>query len=205
MRPTDSASSLRDQPLVDHVHGEAHGGEAGALAVARLQHPELALLDGELDVLHVAVVLLQLAADLFELLVDRRHVLLEFGDLLGRADAGDHVLALGVDEVFAVEDLLAGGRVAREGDAGAAVVAHVAEDHRADVGGRAPLVRVAVLPAIDDGPVVHPRAEHGADRPATSARWASSGKSLPVLLLDRLLEALDQFLEVVDVSARCRA
>ena len=43
------------------------------------------------------------------------------GDLLRRADAGDDVLALRVDQEFAVELLLAGRRIAREGDAGAEV------------------------------------------------------------------------------------
>ena len=51
---------LGDEPFLHHVDGEADGGKPGALAVARLQHPELLLLHGELDVLHVAVVLLQL-------------------------------------------------------------------------------------------------------------------------------------------------
>ena len=36
-----------------------------------------------------------------------------------RADAGDDVLALGIDQELAVELVLAGGRVAGEGDAGA--------------------------------------------------------------------------------------
>src|SRR5205807_5266455 len=119
-----------DEPLVHHIDGDAHGSKAGPLAVACLQHPEPALLDGELDVLDVAVVLLQFIADVVKLFVDLGHLLLEFGDLLGRADAGDDVFALGVNQVLAVEDLFARGRVAREGDAGARVVAHVAEDHR---------------------------------------------------------------------------
>ena len=147
---------LANETFLDHIDRKAHGGEAGPLAVPRLQHPELAFLDGELNVLHVAIVLLQRLADLFELLVNGGHVLLELGDLLGGADAGNDILALGVDEVLAVEDVFARGRVAREGDAGAAVVAHVAEDHRADIGGRAPILREAVLAAVNNGPIVHP-------------------------------------------------
>ena len=54
MRLALRASSLRDQPFVDQVDGDAHGGEAGPLGVAGLQHPDLAALDRELDVLHVA-------------------------------------------------------------------------------------------------------------------------------------------------------
>ena len=54
-----------------------HRGARGALAVARLQHPELAALDRELDVLHVAVVRLEPLADPQQLLVRRRHRLFE--------------------------------------------------------------------------------------------------------------------------------
>ena len=54
-----------------------------------------------------------------QLLVDLGHLLLELADRLGGADAGDDVLALGVDQVVAVEDVLAGVRVAGERDAGA--------------------------------------------------------------------------------------
>jgi hypothetical protein len=82
---------------------------------------------------------------------------------IGRAHAGDHVLALRVDEVFAVKDLFAGGRIAGEGDAGAAFVAGVAEDHRLDVDRGAPLVRDVVFLAVNDGALVVPRAEDGPD------------------------------------------
>ena len=48
---------LGDEAFAHHVDGDADGGQAGALAVAGLQHVELAILDGELEVLHVAIVL----------------------------------------------------------------------------------------------------------------------------------------------------
>ena len=47
---------LGDQALGRHVDGDLQRGLGGALAVAGLQHVEPALLDRELDVLHVAVV-----------------------------------------------------------------------------------------------------------------------------------------------------
>ena len=146
------------------------------LPYRRLQHPELALLDGELDVLHVAVVLLERAVDARQLLERRRHRVFhrrlvgagllarDLGDLLRRADAGDDVLALGVDQEFAVEPLLAGRRIAGEGDAGRRGVAHVAEHHGLHVDRGAPAFRNVVQAAIGDGARVHPRAEHRADR-----------------------------------------
>ena len=46
---------------------------AGAFAVARLEHEELAVLDGELDVLHVLEMFLEGGADLREFRVALRH------------------------------------------------------------------------------------------------------------------------------------
>ena len=110
------------------------------------------------------------------------------GDLLRRADAGDHVLALRVDEEFAVELLLAGRGIAREGDAGRRGLAHIAEHHGLHVDRGAPAFRNVVQAAIGDGALVHPRAEHGADR-APQLRVRVLRERLAALLLDALLVA----------------
>ena len=80
------------------------------LARARLQEIELALLDGELDVLHVLVMALEAAGDGQQLVVDRGHPALEVVDVLRGADARHHVLALGVGQELGVEVPLAGAR-----------------------------------------------------------------------------------------------
>jgi hypothetical protein len=119
----------------------------------------------------------------------------------GRADAGDDVLALGVHQELAVEQFSPVAGVAGEGDAGAGVVAHVAEDHRLDVDRGAPLGRDVVLAAVDDRALVHPGAEDGADRAPELLPRDPPGRSLPVRSLTMLLEALDELLEVVGVSS----
>ena len=86
------------------------------------------------------------------------------GDLLRRADAGHHILALRIDQEFAIERLLAGRRIAGEGDAGRGIVAHIAEHHGLHVDRRAPAFRDVVQAAIGLGARIHPRAEHRADR-----------------------------------------
>src|SRR5208337_2892467 len=90
-----------------------------ALTIAALQHPELAFLNGELDVLHVSIVSLKGLADLCELCESRRHKRLKrrlvsaaflarhFRNGLRRAYARHHVLALRVDEEFAVKPAIA--------------------------------------------------------------------------------------------------
>jgi hypothetical protein len=98
--------------------------------------------------------------------VDFRHVALHFGDGLRGANAGHHVLALGVDQVLAVDQVFAGAGIAREADAGAGIVAHVAEHHGADIHRRA----VGLGPgdpellAVVDRALAVPGAEYGLDR-----------------------------------------
>jgi hypothetical protein len=98
--------------------------------------------------------------------VDLRHVALHFGDGLRGANSGNHVFALGVDQVLAVDQVFAGAGIAREADAGARVVAHVAENHGADIHRRT----VGLGPgdpellAVVDRPLAVPGAEYGLDR-----------------------------------------
>src|SRR5579884_4119105 len=143
LRRRDAANGglLIDESLLDHVHRDLHRGRTGALAVARLQHVQDAFLHRELEILHVLVVLFEVRGDVAKLAVDVRVPGLEFADGLRRADAGDHILALCIDQELAVEDLLARTGVAREPDAGAGGLAHVPEHHGLDVAGGAQAVR----------------------------------------------------------------
>ncbi len=166
---------LADQPLGDQVAGDLQRRLGGALAGAGLQHVEPPPLDGELDVLHVAVVALQPLDHGLELGEHHRHGLLHrggdlahllagrAGERLGRADAGDHVLPLGVDQELAIEPALAGGRVSGEGDPRGRGLAHVAEHHGLDVDRRAPAFGDVVHAAVELGAIVHPAREHRSD------------------------------------------
>src|SRR5690606_41424790 len=62
--------------------------DLSALARAGLQHPQLALLDGEFNVLHIAVMRLELLVDVDELLVDVGEHLLHRGSLGAGLNAG---------------------------------------------------------------------------------------------------------------------
>ena len=121
------------RPFVDHLDGHAQRGRGRALADARLQHEQATLLDRELDVAHVAVVVLEQLHHAEQLLVRLGELVAHRVERLGDADAGDDVFALRVRQEVAVRLVLAGRRVARERDAGAGVVALVAEHHRLHV------------------------------------------------------------------------
>ena len=73
---------LGDQLLFDHVAGNLHGRLGGALAATGLQHVKRTVLDRELDILHIAVVLLKPHANGVELLEKSRHRFLQGGEVL---------------------------------------------------------------------------------------------------------------------------
>ena len=101
-----------EQPLVNRVAREPHRGLGGALGGSRLQQEELAVLDRELDVLHVPVVALERLEHLHQLRVHLRQPLREAVEPVGVADPRDHVLALGVEEEIPGRLGRAGGLVA---------------------------------------------------------------------------------------------
>ncbi len=188
-----------DQALVDELPGDDERGGGGALADPGLQHPELAALDGELDVAEVLVVLLQPGHDAEQLVVGGLVELLQLLQRHGVADAGHHVLALGVGQVVAVDALRAAARVAGERDAGARVGAEVAEDHGHHVDGGAQVGRDALLAAVEHRPLRVPRVEDRADGEvellARLLRELAAG-----VLGEDLLVRVDQPAQVVGVQ-----
>ena len=154
----DDRLLARDQPFPGHLDGDADRRLGGALARARLQHPQFAALDGEFEILHVAVMLLEPVANVDEGGERLGHQLLQrrlvgtgidagrLGDVLRRADAGHDILALRIHQEFAVEQLLAGRRIAGEGNAGGRGLAHIAEHHGLHVDRGAPAFRDIVQP-----------------------------------------------------------
>ena len=182
-----------DEALVEHIHGDSDGSGGSALSVSRLEYVELALLYRELDVLSVAVVVLKELRYIAELLVDFRHGLAERGDGHRRADTRDDVFALRVDEVFAEELVFAGRGASREADAGAAVVAEVAEYHRYDVDRRAVVLGDVVDLAVGDGARRVPAAEDGVDGeaellPRVGREGVSGVGDYLLVVFDELLE-----------------
>ena len=154
------------QTFLHHVMGNAHIGKRGALAVARLQHPEFLALNGELKVLHITKALLQRLANLLELTkaLGENLVLGHQRHCKRRAHTGDNILALRIDQVLAIEDILAIGRVAGECNTCGAVIAHVAIDHRLNIDSGTPLMRNLVLVAVNGGAIVVPTAKDSSNR-----------------------------------------
>ncbi|MPL66381.1 hypothetical protein SDC9_12054 [bioreactor metagenome] len=120
---------LGDEAFLDHIHRDLECGGGQALAGAALKHVELLVLDGEFQILHFLEVLLQYRPYLEKLLIGLGKLGRQFHKTHGGADAGHHILTLGVDQAIAVEFVLARVGIPGEADAGTGVVALVAEDH----------------------------------------------------------------------------
>ena len=104
------------------------------------------------------------------------------------------VLALGIDEILTIEEILACTCVTREANTCSRCIAHVAEHHRHHGYGGTPLVWDAFHLTIEDGTLVHPRTEHGADG-APKLVDRIGWEVLACLFLDGSLEEFHQFLE----------
>ena len=166
-----------DQSFIGHFDGDFDRRLGGAFAGPGLQHPQFAVLNGKLDVLHVAIVAFELFVDAGQLAENLRHERFQrrrigpcglagaLGDVVRGANAGDHVFALGVDQIFTVKMVVAGCRVAGEGNPGGAGFAQIAKHHRLNINGGAPIVGNSIQPPIGDGPGIGPRAKHRANRP----------------------------------------
>ena len=190
---------LVDHALVHQVNSDLQSSGSGTLAVTGLQHVELAILNGELHVLHILVVLLQTVGDVSELLVHVGHLLLQVRDGGRRTNAGHHVFALSVDQILAEELLLAGSGVTGKCHASTGVVAGVAEYHGLHVNGGAPVIGDLVHAAVYVSAGVVPGAEHSLDG-FHELHLGLGGEVFALLFLIEGLEALDQFLHVVGVQ-----
>jgi hypothetical protein len=143
-----------------------------------LEHVEPAVLHRKFEVLDVLVVLLEPGRDLLQLLEDPGHLFFHLRDAERCPGTCHHVLALRVDEIFAVELFPPGGGITRESDTRRAIVPHVPEHHHLYVDGSPDVVRYVVRLSVIPGPIVVPRFE---DRVARERKLHAGirGKFLP--------------------------
>ena len=153
--------------LVDKVAGNFKRGVSGTLSVTGLEHKELAVLNGELHILHIAIVVFKNTAYIFELLKSFREFFCHLADGHRSTNAGNNVFALCVGKEFAHKVFFTGGGVTGKGNAGSAVIAHIAEYHGLYVNGGTPGIRNIIVAAIYVGSGVIPASEYcfdGADK-----------------------------------------
>lgn len=164
---TSESGGAINAVLHHQVHRDLHRRGGAALATARLQHEQLAILDGKLQVEHVGIVIFESRRDLAEFLARVRQNTLERSRVAGfringdrGAHAGDDVFALRLRQPLTVELRGAGGGITGECHAGAGAIVEVAEDHRLHVGRGAEVVGHTVQLAVNARARRVPGAEH---------------------------------------------
>ena len=188
-----------DQILVDQLPGDPESRRGRALPDPGLQHPQLAALDGELDVAQVPVMRLQPAHHLHQLAVRRGVQLAQIIQRQRVADAGDDVFALGIGQVIAVRAGSSGRRITGESDAGATGFAEVSEHHRADVHRGPQVLGNPLAPPVQPRPIGVPRVEDRVDRHVHLLARVLR-KLMTGVLAHRFLELGDEQLQVIDVE-----
>ena len=126
--------------------------------------------------------------------VNLGHAPFQFFQVHGGADAGNHILALGVQQKVSVKNLLASGRVAREANTCSRIRPGIAKNHLHDI-----YCGTQQAGNIFDAPVRHsllrhPRFKNRANRTPELLAWIVQGKSRPVFSLKYALYIGDQFL-----------
>ena len=213
----EDSSLLVDHTLVEEVHSNLDHSGTCTLTVTCLEEPELTFLYGELHVLHIVIVVLQLILESVELLVKLRHSLFhrrilsyalllrdastlspalrtDLCNLLWCTDTSYYVLTLCIDKILTIEEVLTITCITREANTCSRSLAHVTEYHRHDRNCCTPLIRNTFHLTVEDSTLVHPRTEHSAD--STPELLDRIGREiLTSLLLDSSLEELNELLE----------
>ena len=189
----------RDHAFFHQVAGDVDGCFRRTLAVTGLEEIQLAFLNGKFHILHVPVMAFQFMGQTDKFTVAVGHILFQFADRLRGANAGNHIFALGVDQVFPVNAPGAGGRVPGKGHAGTGGVAHVAEHHGLDIHRRAPVAGNIVHAAVYVGTGVIPGAEYRFYR-FQQLHGRFLGKILANGFFINRLKAFDQLFHIVDIQ-----
>ena len=123
---------LGDQAFFRHLYGNSNRGFCRALAISGLEHPQFAVFNGELDILHLPVVQFQFLANIHKVSIGLREFVDHHGNIFRITDPGYHVLTLGIHQVLTPNFFLSGGGVAGEGYAGTGVI-HISKHHGLDI------------------------------------------------------------------------
>mmetsp|Transcript_17991 Transcript_17991/g.34037 ORF Transcript_17991/g.34037 Transcript_17991/m.34037 type:complete len:284 (-) Transcript_17991:3005-3856(-) len=141
----------RAQAFVDQVAGNLQGRFARALTATALQHPQLAVFDGEFDILHILEMIFELVDIFQKLFVGRREGFFHDGNVLGRTNTRDHVFSLGIDQVFTSQFLYSRAWITRKGHTGTRTISEVTKDHGLNVTGSSKQVGDVINLTVLDG------------------------------------------------------
>ena len=219
---TEKCSLLVDFTGTKEIHGNLHHSGTCTFTVTSLEHPELAVLNRELHILHIFVIVFETVCNCYELGSTVGHRLFEgrifgtallFGntlkgspsagtfdsDLLRSTDAGNDVFTLSVDKVFTVEKVFTRSSITAESHTCCGVIAHVAIYHGLYVYSGTPFFRNLIHAAIYNRTFIHPAVKYGTYT-APELFPCRFGEIFAGEILDGFLKANYEFLEIVYVK-----
>ncbi len=163
----------RNKTLIDHLDGNLECSSCRALTHTSLKHPQLALLNSELNVAHIAVMILERNKDLLKFASSTLQAfsVLKVGDGLGITNTGNNVFALSIYQEVTIKLACTISRVTRKGNACGRGITLVAKDHNLYVNRGTKIVRDSMLLAIQDGALIHPAAKDGLDGKTKLQAW----------------------------------
>ena len=181
--------------FVNEVASDLQSSLSGSLTVTALEHEELAVLNGELHVLHIVIVVLEDIANLDEISISFGELLCHLSNRHRSTNACNNVLALCVSEELTHELLLTCSRISCEGNACTGVVVQVTEYHGHYVNCSTPGIRDIVVTTVNICTGVVPRTEYSLDSELELLNRIR-GEVRTELLLVLCLELLSKCLEV---------
>ena len=107
------------------------------------------MFNGELHILHIAVVVFKSLANILKLLECLGEFFFHFGNVHRSTNACNNVFALCIGKELTEKALSACSRVAGERNACTAIVAHIAERHHLNVNGSTPGIRDIVITTVN--------------------------------------------------------
>ena len=137
----------------------------------------------------------QLLGDIHKGVISVRDFSFQTFNLGSIANAGHHVFTLGIDKVFAEHLILASLRIARESDARAGVIAHIAENHSLDIDSGAERVRDVLAAAVINRALGVPRTKYCLDSVLHLHQWVLWEVEAH-LALDNLFKLVGQILPI---------
>ena len=174
-----------------------------ALSDARLQHPELATLNREFDIAQIAVVGFEATHHRHQLAMCGRLHLGQIVQTQRVADTSNNILTLCIGEVIAVSAGRARRWIARKRNPRTGIRAEIAEHHRADVDGRAKVMRDALTSTVEARAICVPRVKYSADGKVELLTWMLR-KVDSALVADDLFVRMHQVLQILNVEIYVR-
>ena len=170
---TSNGLLFGDAAFLVHLNGNLQSRKRRTLTNTGLEHPELTVFNGKLNIHHVCIVILKNLKHVEKLF----SCLLKCGDLnqignrLSVANTGNNIFTLCINQEIAVALVCSVGRITRESNACCRGLALITENHNLNVDGRTKIIRNLVLLTIENGAIVHPRTKDCLLRKAKLKIW----------------------------------